>query len=78
MQCVQRVKVCCTVLECVAVRYSVFERVAVHYLSTAANLPFFPRRCSAMQCVAVCCSALQRFAVRCRALQHVTLQLERY
>jgi len=38
-------KVCCSVLQCVAVRYSALQCVAVY--------------CSAMQCVAVRCSLVQ-------------------
>jgi len=47
--------VCCSVLQCVAVRCSVLQCVAV--------------RCSVLQCVAVCCSVLQCGAGIYSALQ---------
>ena len=52
------VPVCCSMLQCVAVRCSVLQSVAVH--------------CSVLQCVAVCCSVLQCVAVCCSVLQSVT------
>ena len=59
LQChTQRVKsciLCCSVLQCVAVRFSALQCVVVC--------------CSVLQCVAVCCSVLQCVAVCCSALQ---------
>ena len=46
--------VCCSVLQCVAVRCSVLQCVAV----CCSVL-----QCSVLQCVAVCCSVLQCVAV---------------
>jgi len=43
---------CCSVLQCVAVRFSLLQCVAVC--------------CSVWQRVAACCSVLPRVAVRCR------------
>ena len=51
----QFVAVCCSALQCVAVRCSALQSIAVY--------------CSALQCDAVCYSALQSVAVRCSALQ---------
>jgi len=65
----QRVAVCCSVLQCVAVRCSVLHTAkdtspvaARHPLQCAAVC------CSVLQCVAVCCSVLQCIAVCCRVL----------
>ena len=52
-------RVCCSVLQCVAVCCSVLQCVAVC--------------CSALQCVAVCCSVLQCVAVCCSVLQYVVV-----
>jgi len=47
--------VCCSALQCVAVRCSAFQCIVV--------------RCSPLQCVVVRCSALQCIAARCSVLQ---------
>jgi len=52
-------EVCCSVLQCVAVRGSVLQCVA--------------RCCSVLQCVAVWCSVLQCVAVCCSVLQCVAM-----
>jgi len=49
--------VCCSVLQCVAVRCSVLQCVAM--------------RCSVLQCVSMHCSVLQCIAVCCSVLQSV-------
>ena len=53
----QRVVVCCSVLQCVEVCCSVLQRVVVCY--------------SLLQCVAVCCSVLQYVTACCSVLQSV-------
>jgi len=67
-------------MQCVAVRCSVLQRVAVNYTGKCniicysalqsvavrySALQCVAVRCSALQCVAVCCSVLQCVAVRC-------------
>jgi len=51
----QCVAVCCSALQCAAVRCSVLQCVAV----CCSALQCAAARCSVLQCVAVCCSALQ-------------------
>jgi len=51
--------VCCSGLQCVAVRCSALQCVAV--------------RCSALQCIAACCSMLQHVAACCIMLHCVTV-----
>ena len=53
----QRVAVCCSVLQCVTVCYSVLQCVAVY--------------CSVLQRIAVRCSILQRAAACCSVLQWI-------
>ena len=50
----QRATVCCSVLQCVAVRCSVLH-ISVVEKGTSES-------CSVLQCVAVCCSVLQCIA----------------
>jgi len=57
MQCMQRVAVCCSVVQTIAVCCSVLQCIAV--------------RCSESQCAAVCCSVMQGVAVCCSVLQCV-------
>jgi len=68
----QRVAVCCSVLQCAAVCHSMFQCVSV--CSSPVPLappPLMCARCSMLQCVAVCCSVLQCVAVCCSVLQCV-------
>ena len=74
----QRVEVCCSVLQCVAVRLhqimlisgvSVLQRVAVRCIPSASEYVDIWSKCvavccSSLKCVAVCCSVLQCVAVR--------------
>jgi len=74
--------VCCSVLQCVAVRCSVLQRerrfisaftLPVRCVSEAAtwNSDGMPEVCcSVLQCVAVCCGGLQCVAVGYSVLQH--------
>ena len=55
----QRVAVCCSVLQCFVVCCSVMQCLAVW--------------CRVLQCVAACCSAMQRVAVCCSVLQCVAV-----
>jgi len=55
----QCVAVCCSALQCVAVRCSVLQCIAV----CCSALQCVAVRCSVLQCVAVCCSVLQCVAV---------------
>jgi len=69
------VAMCCSVLQCVAVRCNVLLCVAMcccalQCVAVRCNvLQRVAVRCSAVQCVAMCCSALQCVAVRCSVLQ---------
>jgi len=65
----QRVTVCCNVLQCVAVCCSVLQCVAV----CCSVLQCIAVCCSVLQCVAVCCSVLQCVAVCCSVLQCVAM-----
>ena len=72
----QYVAVCCSVLLCVAVGYSVLQRVAVYDWM----LPFMigcdalaTHRRAAPRCVVVCCSVLQCVAVYFSVLQCVAV-----
>jgi len=67
---VQRVAVCCSVLQCVAACCSVLQRVAVF----CSVLQCVAVCCSTLQCVAVCYSALQCVAACCRALQSAAVR----
>jgi len=62
-------KLCCSALQCVAVRCSVLQCVAV----CCSALQCVAVCCSVLQCVAVCCSVLQCVAVRCSVLQCVAV-----
>ena len=53
----QYVAVCCSVLQCVAVCFSVLQYAAMC--------------CSVLQCAAVCCGVLQYAAVCCSVLQRI-------
>jgi len=55
--------VCCSALQCVAVRCSVL------HLARSGH----PVHCSLLQCAAVCCSVLQCVAICCRLLQCVAV-----
>jgi len=61
---------CCSALQCVAVRCSALQFVAVR----CSALQCVAVRCSALQCVAARCSVLQCVAVRCSALQCVAVR----
>jgi len=63
----QGVAVCCSVLQCAAIRWSVLKCVARDVLQCLAVC------CSVLQCVAVCCSVLQFVAVCCSVLQCVAV-----
>ena len=78
----QCVAVRCSVLQFVAMHFSVLQRVAVcQFEATHCNTLKFAVEvaplcnipvvvcCSVLQCVAARCSVLQRVAVRCNALQ---------
>ena len=56
-----RMKVCCSVLQCVAVRYSVLQCVS---LCGSASYPYGFAHEGVLQCVVACCNALQCIAVR--------------
>jgi len=49
--CLQRVAVCCSVLQCVAVQDLALEDLA-QYVAVGGSM--FAARCSVLQCVAVC------------------------
>ena len=66
--CMQRVAVCCSVLQCVAVCCSVLQYV------TVCDSVFGSKLCSVLQCVAVCCSVLRCVAVCCGVLQCVAVE----
>ena len=65
---------CCSALQCDAVRYNTLRHVAVFYsvlhcvAVCCSVLQCAAVRCSALQCVAVCCNALQCIAVRWEAV----------
>jgi len=59
----QRVAVCCSVLQCVAVRCSCCNDLLRLDLRRLKGVKIVCR------CVAVCCSVLQCVAVRCSVLQ---------
>ena len=59
----------CSVLQCVAVYFSLLQCVA----PSVGHLGETPFACSALQCVAVCCSVLQCVAVCCSVLQCITV-----
>jgi len=67
LQCVRSLpspsslRVCCSVLQCVAVCCSVLTRVAL----CSCVLQYAAVCCSELQCVAVCCSVLQCVTVCC-------------
>jgi len=63
------VAVCCSALQCVAVRCSVSQCVAV----CRSALHCVAVRCNVSQCVTVCRSALQCVAVRCSVSQCVAV-----
>jgi len=70
---------CCSVLQCVEVRCSALQCVAVRCSALQCNnlveSCHMYKCCSVLQCVAVCCRALQCVAVHCSAtilLNHVT------
>ena len=67
MRCVQKLHVCCSVLQCVAVCCSVLQCVA----KCCSVLQCVAMRCSVLQFVAVCCSLLQCVAVCYSVLQCV-------
>jgi len=54
----QRVAVCCSVLECVVVCFAEYEGVSVYEHADLSSL------CSVLQCVVVWCSVSQCVAVR--------------
>jgi len=56
-----REKLCCSVLQCVAVYCSVLQCVAV----CCSVLQRVAACCNVLQCVALCCSVLQCVAVCC-------------
>jgi len=69
-----RHEVCCSVLQCVAVRCSVLQCVAACCSMLQGHSS--PFRSSVLQCVAVCCSVLQCVAECCRVLQHLALSIK--
>jgi len=65
--------VCCSVLQCVAVRFSVWQPIflKIPLASQSTVLQCVAVCCSVLsvlQCVAVCCSVLQCVAVCCSVL----------
>jgi len=68
----QCVALCCTLLQCVAVRVEYVGRTLRTYVYIYV-LQCVAVCCSVLQCVAVCCSVLQFVAVRCSALQCVAV-----
>jgi len=67
----QRLWLCCSVLQCVAVYCSVLQCVAVR--CSALMLVTVMASVSDCECVAVCCSVLQCVAARCSVLMFVTI-----
>jgi len=67
----QRVAVCCSVLQCVAMLY--FSAIQCEE-DIHSTLFVTLVCCSVLQCVAVCCSVLQCVAVCCSALQCVAVR----
>jgi len=72
--------VCCSVLQCVALCFSVHEKI--HGISNVKNVPVFScefacfrlfNYYSVLQCVAVCCSVLLCVVVYCSMLQCVAV-----
>jgi len=71
----QRVAMCCCMLQCVAVRCSVLQCVAAYDAMTGVAAHSVSAG-GVLQCVAVCCSVLfmlQCVAVRCSVLQCVAV-----
>jgi len=75
-----RFAVCCSVLQCVAVRCSVLQCFADYLLNGYLEVKMFHRRHSdkwaqrsVLKCVIVCCSVLQCDAVCCSVLQCVAV-----
>ena len=66
----QRVAVCSSVLQCVAIRCSVRRYVASGGDLTRPHTQIMSHA-AVLQYVAVCCSVFQRVAVCCRVLQRV-------
>jgi len=68
----QCVAVCCSVLQCVAVRYLLSSGwvgyVFIHCKSVLQCVECVAECCSVLQCVALCCSVLQCVAVCCSVL----------
>jgi len=66
--CMCQKRVCCSVLQCVAMCCNVLQCVAA---CNTGNIHMQNK--SVLQCVAVCCSVLQRVAVCCSVLQCVAV-----